>query len=385
MTVKRAAIAAACLAGLAGNAFGQAQLPGYGHAASGMGGASIAVPYDSVSTANNPAGMAYVGTRADFVFTGIYTTAETNLGPFSYDASDFGFGPMGGYNQDMKNGWTLGVSFYGFGSAIDYGQPFPGSTTDTTSSVVQLVAAPTATYRIATDHAIGVALLAAAQKIEITGLQSFGFQDPGSDTSYGLGGSIGYLGTLAPGFRLGVSYASKIDMGRLDKYANLLADAGNQDIPQQVGVGLAWQATPQLLVAFDYLWIDWSSVKPLGNPYPGSGPPGSPDGPGSGWQDQSVYRLGVAWDADARWTLRAGATYKSALLDAPSVTLNTLTPLVPQFTLTLGATYRIDARQIVTAALAHNFEKSIAGTGASTGVDLTSSATFFTLGYGYAF
>lgn len=350
-----------------------------------MGGASIAVPYDSIATANNPAGMAFIGSRTDISLTAILTKATVELGPFTYKASDWGIGPLGGFNQDLHNGWTVGVSVYGFGAGGDYGEPFAGSTTDTTSSIAQVIVAPTVTFRVAPQHAIGVAPLLAAQRLKITGLQSFGFQDPGADSSYGVGVSVGYLGTVAPGVMIGASYASRINMGSLDKYATLLADGGNQDIPQQFGVGVSWQATPQVLLAFDYLRIDWSSVKPLGNPFPGSGPPGSPDGPGSEWQDQNVYRLGLAFDANERWTVRFGGTYKSKLIVPKATTLNTLTPLLPQRTLTVGATYRIDPQQAIHGALAHNFERSLDGTQASTGVNLTSSASFFTIGYSHSF
>lgn len=385
MSTRRIALVVLASLGVATEVYAQAQLPGYGHAASGMGGAAIAVPYDSIAAANNPAGMAYVGSRTDISLTAILTNATSELGPSTYDASDWGFGPLGGFNQDLKNGWTVGVSVYGFGSGIDYEKPFPGSTTDTTSTIAQIIVAPTATYRLAPQHAIGIAPLLAAQRLEITGLQSFGFQDPGADSSYGVGVAVGYLGTVAEGLMIGLSYASRINMGALDRYATLLADGGNQDIPQQFGVGLSWQSTPQFLLAFDYLWIDWSSVKPLGNPFPGSGPPGSPHGPGSEWQDQSVYRLGLAFEASRQWTVRVGATYKSKLIVPQATTLNTLTPLLPQWTLTFGATYRIDQHQAVHGALAHNFEKSLDGTQASSGINLTSSASFFTIGYSYSF
>ncbi len=366
-------------------AVAQAQLPGYGHAASGMGGAAIAVPYDSEAAANNPAGMAFVGSRADLLLTPIFTNATTHLGPSQFSASDVGFAPGGGVNWDLRNGWSVGMSLFGFGSAIDYGTPFPGSTTNTGSTVAQFVLAPTLTYKVTPHQAIGVAALIAGQRIEIKGLESFGFRNVGADRSYGTGASVGYLGDLAAGVMLGLTYSSRINMGALHKYNALLADGGNLDIPQQAGVGLSWQATPQLIAAFDYLWINWASVKPLGNTYPGTGPPGSAQGPGFGWQNQGVYRLGVVYDANAQWTLRAGAAYKTRLLNPESTTLNTLAPLVPQVSLTLGATYQIAEKQIVTVAYAHNFEKTITGAQASAGVTLTSSADFVTLGYGYHF
>ncbi|HET9669828.1 MAG TPA: outer membrane protein transport protein [Casimicrobiaceae bacterium] len=364
---------------------GQAQLPGYGQAASGMGGAAIAVPYDAEATANNAAGMAFVGSRADFTFTLIRTKATTDFGPFHGSADDYGFGPGGGINWDLQNGWTVGMSLFGFGSGIDYKKPFPGGTSSAGSTIAQVVVAPTVTYRVAPQHAVGLAVLLAGQRIKIEGLQGFGFQDAGSDHSFGAGASIGYLGDLGHGVKIGLTYSSKIDMGRLDKYQDLLADRGNLDIPQQAGVGLSWQATPHFLVALDYLWINWASVSPLGNPFPGSGPPGSAGGPGFGWRNQDVYRLGVAFDAGERWTLRAGGTYKSRLVVPESTTLDTLSPLIPQVSMTIGASYRITDKQVVSGAYAHNFEKSITGTQASSGVNMTSSANFFSVGYGYRF
>ena len=41
------------------------QLPGYGDATIGMGGAGIALPQDALAAANNPAGMAFIAQRAD--------------------------------------------------------------------------------------------------------------------------------------------------------------------------------------------------------------------------------------------------------------------------------------------------------------------------------
>ena len=139
---------------LAADVGAQAQLPGYGHAASGMGGASIALPYDSAASANNPAGMAFVGSRADILFTTAFIDATAGLGPSQYKASDLGLAPTGGINWDLQNGWTVGMSIFGFGSGTDYEQPLPGNTTDTHSSIAQVVLAPTLTYRVASNQAI---------------------------------------------------------------------------------------------------------------------------------------------------------------------------------------------------------------------------------------
>src|SRR6185369_1218074 len=72
---RRFQFAAAALLASAGSA--QAtnglQIPGYGIKAFGMGGVGIALPQDSVTAANNPAGFSLIGDRldvgADLAFT----------------------------------------------------------------------------------------------------------------------------------------------------------------------------------------------------------------------------------------------------------------------------------------------------------------------------
>jgi long-chain fatty acid transport protein len=369
----------------AGDAWAQAQLPGYGHAAAGMGGASIAVPHDAIGAANNPALLAFVGRRADVQLTPIFTRTTSTLGPQRFESDVVGYGPSAGFNWEIDSQWTAGASLYGFGAGVDYGRPFPGSTSNTTSEVVQAIVAPTATWRPLAGQALGASLLLATQRYDVTGLQYIGFGDAGSDSSSGIGFALGYVGRLGDGVSIGATYASRIDMGKLDKYARLLADGGDLDIPQQAGVGIAWQATESLLLAADYLWINWSQVKPLGNPFPGSGPPGSPDGPGTGWQDQDIVRLGLAYEATPAWTLRAGLAFKSALVVPESLALNTLSPNLPQRSYTFGASWKLDAASVLSFAYALNADKTVVGTQASTGIAIESGARFLSLGYGRSF
>lgn len=59
-------------------------------------------------------------------------------------------------------------------------------------------------------------------------------------------------------------------------------------------------------------------MKAYGNPGVGraTGAPGDSDGPGFGWRDQTVYRVGVAYDATRDLTLRVGYNDANQLLDS---------------------------------------------------------------------
>lgn len=363
----------------------QSPLPGYGNAAASMGGASIAVAYDSIGSANNPATMAFIGSRADFSITPIFENGHIQLATTSFDPHDVAYAPTGGFNRDLGNAWTLGVSVFGFGSGVDYRQPFPGSTSNTHSSITQVVIAPTATYRFTPQHSIGFAPLLAWQRLEIGGLQLIGFDDPGADQSSGEGAAVGYLGRFDGGWSLGATYFSRIAMGRLRKYAGLLADAGKLDIPQLGGVGIAWQFYPQWLLAADVQWIAWAAVKPLGNPFPGDGILGSPQGPGFAWHNQTIGRIGLAYDLSDAWTLRAGFAKRSRLIDPSAALINTLSPIVPQVSVTVGGTWHVDQSNSLSFAYARNPRRTLVGTQDSDRVAITSTAQFVTLGFGHAF
>jgi long-chain fatty acid transport protein len=367
------------------SAHAQSPLPGYGNAAAGMGGASIAVPYDSMGAANNPATMAFVGSRTDFSITPIFQGGHIEVGDVHFQPHDIAYAPTGGFNHDLRNGWTAGVSIFGFGSGIDYRQPFPGSTTNTHSSITQIVVAPTATYRFTPQHAIGFAPLLAGQRFKLGGLQFIDFDDQGPDYSSGAGVAVGYLGRFDHGLSVGAAYFSRVWMGRLHKYSGLLADAGKLDIPQLAGLGLAWQIDHRWLLAADAQWIGWAAVKPLGNPFPGNGHLGSSAGPGFAWRNQTIGRFGVAYEVSDEWTVRAGLATRSLLIDPTAAAINTLSPIVPQITVSAGATWRVDAANSLSFAYALNPLRTVSGTQESENVALTAKAQFVTLGFGHAF
>ena len=61
---------------------------------------------------------------------------------------------------------------------------------------------------------------------------------------WGYGVSGGLEWSLAPGFRFGAGIASRTYMGSFEKYASLLADHGDCDVPAYGQAGVAYDAIP---------------------------------------------------------------------------------------------------------------------------------------------
>ena len=86
----------------------------------------------------------------------------------------------------------------------------------------------------------------------------------GHDSSTGLGLRLGYQGQLGSQVTVGAAYSPRINMSRFDDYRGLFAGNGDFDIPENINLGAAWQASPALLLALDYQRINYSGVASVG-------------------------------------------------------------------------------------------------------------------------
>ena len=362
-------------------------IPGYGIKAFGMGGVGIALPQDSVTAANNPAGFALIGNRWDIGADLAFAKAGARV--FGSDLNDnpFVVVPEAGYNKMVKEGLAVGVSLFGSGLHVDYGQPvFTPTNTKASVDLKQVVAAPTVAAMLAPNQAFGASLSLARQRLSITGLKfPSGIDDPGHDYSNGVGIRLGWIGQVAPGWSVGAMYASKIRMGKLDEYQHILADAGRLDIPEQYGAGVAFKATDQLVVAADYLRINWHDITSLGNAVNLTVPLGASNGAGLGWKNQNVYWIGASYAYNERLDLRAGYSYASELMPSDQTFLDFLAPLTTRKHLSFGATWKFAGSSELTLAYMHSFNEDVQGTGVSTGVDVHDRINWLAIGYGYRF
>jgi long-chain fatty acid transport protein len=177
-------------------------------------------------------------------------------------------------------------------------------------------------------------------------------------------------------------------MGRMKQFAGLLAEQGKLDVPETFGVGAAY-ATGRWTLAADVQQIQWSAVRSLGNPgvTRASGPPGSTNGPGFGWKNQTVWKLGVAYAANNQLTVRAGYSYGTQLLNNRDGYLGMLAPSANNRHYTLGLGYDIDAKNGLSFAYARSPKVTVEGQG--TAPDALASPYmgqhWFSLGYNMRF
>jgi long-chain fatty acid transport protein len=389
---KRMPCYVALCAGLASIAFENSaqanngiMFPGYSTETLGMGGAGAANPTSSQAAAINPAGMGLVGSRFDINALALSASVESTL--YGRPYSDNPFAPVGlpSFTYRYSDKVTLGVSSYGLGIGLAYGEPLLGASTNTKISLMQFVVAPTVTYQLDEQNTIGVSLLLAGQRFNLRGFEGFGLANPGPAYSYGVGASIGWIGKVTDRFRLGAAYFSHIEMGKLDGFEGHLASKSDVDIPQQAVVGFAYDITPSTTLAVDYLWINWSGMRPVGNKFPGDGILGSRFGPGTGWQDQHIVRAGLSYDIDDKWTVRVGGSYGSKLFSSNQNMLGFVPPITMRVHVSAGVTYNIDSTSSISVAWNRALERKQIGTNLSSGVDLKAQVDVFGISYGLKF
>ncbi|OIR14516.1 outer membrane protein transport protein (OMPP1/FadL/TodX) [mine drainage metagenome] len=378
---------------------------GYGAQNEGMGGASIALPMDSLAAANNPAGMVMVGDRVDVGLTFFkpnrsaeisgntlpgptapapYTTPGTTMnGTYDGNGKSMFYIPSFGYNKMINSDTSLGVSVFGNGGMnTQYDtNPFAslGGQGPAGINLEQLFIAPTWSQKINANNSVGVSLNLAYQMFSATGLQPFegmsqtptAVTNNGTDTSTGYGLRFGWTGQVTPMVTLGATYQTKTKMSKFSKYSGLFADQGSFDIPSNYGLGAAVKATSQTTVAFDVVRINYSGVGSVGNAFTSLPPAfggtglqlGATGGPGFGWQDMTVVKLGVSYDVDSTLTVRAGYNHNNQQIPSNQTLLNIMAPGVVQNHLSLGSTWKLANKQEVTFAYIHAFKQTVTGVG----------------------
>ncbi len=351
-----------------------------------LGGAGVALPQGSLDASVNPALMAFVGKRIDVSLSlfnpnreySATPSIESPIMPASDEKSGtkLFFVPAIGANWMLNNNRSIGISIFGNGGMnTDYNAiTYSGGTAHTGVDLMQLFIAPTYTMKVAQKHAFGLSPIFAYQSFEAKGLQGFaGFSRDANkltnndhDKSYGFGARIGYYGEILPYLSIGASYQTKMWMSRLKDYAGLFAEKGDFDIPSNWTIGIAVKPTPALAFLFDVQKIYYSDIKSVNNRLiPGvtlvPNALGENWGAGFGWEDMTVYKMGVQWKSSGDWTWRAGYSYGEQPIPDTEIAFNILAPGVIEQHATVGFTRAISKTQDISFSLMHAFSKTLSG------------------------
>jgi long-chain fatty acid transport protein len=407
MTYKKIAVllvaAAASAPALATNGYFS---HGFGIKAKGMAGVGIALPQDGLAAATNPAGIVDVGNRLDVGLDWFRPNRSADVTGNNFDPDGPGPAPAMplngswsgngqsnflipeiGYNRMLGSDMAVGLAIYGNGGMNTHYDTNPfaagglgafGGQNPGGVNLEQLFVAPTFAMKINQNHSLGVSLVYGYQRFGATGLQAFtanpawsvdstALTNRGYAHSSGWGIRLGWTGHVTNNVTLGATYASKMSMSKFDEYRGLFAGGGKFDIPENYGIGIAVKATPQLTVAADIQQINYGKIPAIANTidcfFAGTCQLGADNGPGFGWRDMTVYKLGVSYEYSKDLTIRGGFSTSRQPIPAGQTFFNILAPGVVENHLTFGATWTMPNRAELTFAYMHAFNKTVNGSG----------------------
>lgn len=364
---------------------------GYGIEAQAMGGVATAVADNAMGGANNPASMLWAGDRLDAGLVAFSPRRRASResafpGPVGGATSGRDYFPIPsfGWNHVVGDRYALGVTVYANGGMnTDYpGRGIPAGACGAGApaanllcgqghlgvNLQQLVVAPTFAWRLTAHQSIGISPLFAYQRFEAYGLQAFAgmsaapdhLTNRGTDSATGFGVRVGWFAQVGRHVTVGAAYSPRLHMSRFDRYRGLFAGHGSFDLPENWNLGVAVRPDDRWLVGLDYLRINYGDVPSVGRTSQVQAPLGSAGGPGFGWRNTNVWKLGAAYRLDERWTVRAGFNRSTNPVTPANVTFNILAPGVIRNHATLGLAYRT-ANGELSLSYMHAFGNSVRG------------------------
>lgn len=308
----------------------------------GMGGADVAIANDSFAVNLNPAGLAQIGNKA------------TDLALYPYYLNLRHYDALGNEAQTRNPvGLIVGTAYaarskqfpdavFGLGLFVQGGtgvgfedlQTAFGTRDDISSDIsvakLALGGGWSATGQLRLGASLGLSLASGRQKFFPDTSDASDPANPFFGLRFDDGHKVAANATLGlqylphPDWTLAVIYNSETDLtltgGSLTvnysaigegpvRYQQARAEGFN--FPQQVDVGVAWQASERWLVSAEVNWLDWSraisaSTLVASRPDNANVPQTLNIRQPLRWRDQFVYAFGVRHEWSPRTTLRAG-------------------------------------------------------------------------------
>ncbi len=371
---------------------------GIGMKSMGMGGVGIALAQDSMASATNPAAAAEAGNRMDF---GLMLFRPDRKATFSgtgggccdgsFDGNETSIFPIPefGYNRDLGNDRAFGITVVGRGGMnSDYDKAIPlFGTTKPGIDLAQLYISPTFAMKVTPKHSVGITLNAIYQRFKAEGLENFAATAPAGpstdgtnvtsgdySSSTGFSVGIGWTGKISPAVTVGAAYTSKASMSKLDNYSGLFAEEGGFDIPATAGLGIAVKMDQDVTLAFDVTKIFYSDIPTVNNPldpnlttacFGGdlSSCLGGDNGSGFGWEDMTVFKVGVSWKLQDDLVMRFGFNHGDNPIPSSETFFNVLAPGVVEDHFTLGATKTLANGAELTFMYMRAFFNEVKGSG----------------------
>lgn len=381
---------------------------GYGIKSLGFGGLGFVLAEDSYTLSSNPAGASVMGRRYDLGLDyqnphPAATVRGNQLGPDDEEPSlsrSFPVPQIGGV-LPISERTVIGASAFFAGFGTDYRHsPYArfGGDPRVSLSLAQAGVSGAYSYLVAPRQSFGVALNLSYQVLSLKGAGVFGLisEDPdrvsnqGKDGSFGVGVTVGWRGAITPSLTGALSYRSKTWSQKFEDYAGLLPEQGRFDFPAIYGGGLSWEFGPGWMAAFEVQRVMYAAESATGNEFRqfvGGEPLGSRDGPGFGWNNQDICKLGLARQLSERLTLRVGYSHATHNIPRSQTLFGALGPSFSRQQFTTGGTFKLGGDWEVSGYAAHSPRHRLRGQGSIPpllgGGEIDLKATQYSLGFSF--
>ncbi|MCW9089007.1 MAG: outer membrane protein transport protein [Gammaproteobacteria bacterium] len=421
----RFALLATATLSLSAHATNGYQLIGVGAYQKSLGGAVTAAPGSAMTAVSNPAGMTRVGARADFSMEAFMPERTADFEGMGGDASksavDMYGVPAIGWTAPTSDGSDVyfGGGMYGTsGMGVDYAMTgmAPGYYTDPSdpgtfqddplswtgySNISFWQMAPGFAWSVDERLSVGATLNIDYQSVAFkqrvtsdSGMVMQNFDLSRGASGFGLGLGLGVLYDVNDQLTLGFNYKSKQQFDALEYqlgFGDISNGPGEEgpagtyeldlDFPQQAAAGIAFRASPVLTVSADVKWIEWSDTM---DKLAVKGPNGFSMAMDPGWEDQTVYALGVAYAVNPRMNLRVGYNYAESPFGEDKVSSNLILPAIVETHYTAGMDYRLNNHWELALHAMYVPEKSMSAP-ADDPMEISLSETSMGMNVGYRF
>lgn len=329
---------------LAGRGF---LLNGYGAESLGMGGADVAVSRDSFATNINPAGLTQLtGSRLDVYAYPYYLTLSHSDAVGNDSDTTIPFGMIIGSAYASRSTQFPGMVFGGGlyaqgGTGVGYDDLLTKfGTVDTISSNISVLKAVlsgawSVTDTLSAGLTLGLSYATGRQKYLPESSDASDPTNPFFGVRFDKGRNVS--GSLIAGLQyrpwnnwtFAIAYTSETDLTLSGGTATVNFEAIGEDrvryenarfegfnFPQELDVGIAWQASPRWLLSAEFNWLDWSRA--LTTTRLVANRPNNPNVPQTlaattpvRWRDMYVTAFGLAYAYDERSVLRFGFNVSS--------------------------------------------------------------------------
>ena len=218
----------------------------------------------------------------------------------------------------------------------------------------------------------------------------------GKAKGYGYAGKLGFVYKLAKGLSIGGTYHAETAI------ADLTADGatikigtstlGTQTMtgritvvnfqwPETYGLGVAWEATPKLMLVGDIKRIGWGRAMKDFTLRFDTAAGSMTSVMEQNWKNQTVTMLGGQYMLAPNLAWRAGVNLASN--PVPDGTLNPLFPAIVKNHLTTGFGWRLEGGHSLAASLA--YAPKVEQTNPDTGITSSHSQTIWRINYNYSY